>query len=412
MRSVFFLLFALCLVVPGCGPGNIGDLFSAFPESVFEGDEPGGPGDGGGPFTPADTGGLGGSDGVTGDVRNLILAQVGLDTYAFLTATTDGIHIVNVTEPDLINRTDFLATIPSTLLAGGRCDAIAFFDRFIVCLAVGTSGVNGVTVINVEALIEELTTGGGDASVAVVPLAPGDAGIPVPGTSEGKGGGASGGSGQFFVATGLPTIAHGVIAPDGMSWSTMTPLTTTAEVAELVDVIVNSTFAIYASGTGTLGRFGIVTLGHPLNPIPVTPTFEEIDGEFDLVLDEFVTGPGNFPLDLALDSLTLYVTGEDSLQLFNVTNPIGPTLLTTVENTGIETISVAASGTTVVLGANDALLILTSTLGQAQVTGQVTFGSTFTIRGVALHTTDQGTFCICAAGEVGVRVVQLAQAQR
>jgi hypothetical protein len=358
---------------------------------------------------PQDIGGIGASGGVTGDVRNVALAQVADRTYAFLTAGTTGIHVVDVTEPDLVNRTNYITTISPGLLAGSRSDAINVIDGLLVSLSVGSATANSVTIFLLESLIDEITMGG-DPAMAVIPLAMGDAGIPVPGNADGAGGGVSGGGGQLFVATGAPTIAHAVIDTGGASWSTMTPLTTTAEVVSVVDVQVNGSFAIYASAEATSNRYGFVTLGHPLNPVPVTPTFEEFDNaDFDLVLDEFVVGPGTYPLDMALDSLSLYVTAANRLQIYNVTNPIGPVRITTVDDTGIETITVDAVGQTVVLGAGDSVQILANALGQARITGQVTFGSTYTIRGVQLRTTDQGTFCICAAGNQGVRVVQLTE---
>jgi len=153
MRLLRLLLPALLGLLPACGSGNIGDLFSIFPREAFT--PPGGTGGGGGgqPFVPAEVASLGGADGLTGEVKNIVIATVDVRTYAFLAAGASGVHVVDVTEPDLLNRGDYITTVrdavltPPASLAGGRCDALAVVDgSFLVCLAVGSGAANAVTV--------------------------------------------------------------------------------------------------------------------------------------------------------------------------------------------------------------------------------------------------------------------------
>ena len=151
-RSSFAILLALFLAVPACS-GNIGDVFSIFPREAFDDGGGTGGGDGGGgppaPFIPADIGGLAGGQGVTGEVRNIAIATVGFRTYAFLAAGTDGIHVVDMTEPDLVSDNSFVTTVNSSTLtapaalAGGAVHDLTVVDNtFLVCIAVGTGAPN------------------------------------------------------------------------------------------------------------------------------------------------------------------------------------------------------------------------------------------------------------------------------
>ena len=420
MRSSFFFLVALLLAVPGCGNGNIGDVFAIFPPEAFEGG--GGDGDDGdvpgAPFVPSDIGGLAGGQGVSGEVRNIVVAAVGARTYAFLAAGIDGIHVVDMTEPDLVNANSYVTTVNSSTLtapaalAGGAVHDLTIVDNtFLVCIGVGTGAANAVTVFNIVTLIGAATSSSADLSAAfVAPAGAGDE-IAVPG-DLGRGGGVSGASGTFVVATGGTAIMSAVIT-SGMppTWSlapVQFPDLSAIGVANVTDVLA-SQFAVYASGRGVGGTFGYIVL----NPLAATnPTFTAVDGVFTGLLDQFVTGPGNYPLDLAVDTLSLYVSGEDELQVFNLTNPLVPTgPVARVGPTGLDTISVAAQNGTFVVGADDFLRIGANVLGQARITGSVTFQTTFTIRGMALHSTDRGSFALCCAGTGGLRVVQLTQTQ-
>jgi hypothetical protein len=175
----------------------------------------------------------------------------------------------------------------------------------------------------------------------------------------------------------------------------------------VTDVTVNQTFAIYASGQRTDSKFGLAVLGHPaLGTVP-TPVFIEVQSEVQRIADDFVAGPGNYPLDLTLDTLTLYVTGNNEIFVYNASPLVPPTLATTVANSGSKTIATASGGGVFVVGAGDAVRAGTSVLGAAAITGSLTFPGTFTIRGVAVRSTDAGTFALVCAGNGGLRVVQI-----
>ena len=418
MRSVPVLLILALLATAGCGNGNIGDLFSIFPKEAFEGDGDI-PGDGEIPlpFQPGETGLLASGQGVTGDVRNIALAtQSGL-TYAFLAAGTDGFHVADVTLPDLINTDSYVANVRNgaggVTIAGVAVHDLTVVDnRFLICIAVSASAPNAVTVFDLDLLIPAvLANPTADLSATIIPPAPATA-IAVPGAG-GKGGGVSGSTASFFVATGTglvgaaidATIPTWVVSPVQPDFGATNPATIT-------DVLVNGNTALYATGTNTAGDFGLFVMPHPALPIPSTPAFQLVQGNFQSVVDNHVTGPGTYPLDLASNGLNLYLSGVDEILVYSITNPLGPALLSNIKQTGPNTITVAAEGVTFTAGADDALVIGSNVLGQTVVTGEVSFPTTFTIRGVAMRTTDVGSFAFCCAGTSGMRVVQLTEAQR
>ncbi|MHC4550822.1 MAG: hypothetical protein ACYTEZ_18845 [Planctomycetota bacterium] len=422
MRSLYTLVLLLVPVLAGCGGGNIGDLFSIFPPEAFQPGD-GGDGDGGGPplpFQPADIGGLGGSDGVSGDVRNIVLAQVGAGTYAFLAAGPNGVHVVNVTNPDLVNRGDYVTTIqdgvltdPAASLAGGRVDALAVVDNaFLVCVAVGTAATNAVTVFGLVELIARATDPSADLSPAFIPLEAANPGIAVSGTADGKAGGVSGANGTFFVATGGPELGIGVITPGTPSWAAAPPFDPTVpEVDNFLDVRVLPPLSIVTSvKRGT--TYGLLSLALANPPVPALPQIIDVadaDDNFDNVAADFISGPGNHPLDLASDGITnIYVSGDNDVKVLAVTL----TVQNPIAGTGSDTIAVDASTGLVAVGAGDAVRVYSYLAGRAQQTAAVSFPGTFTIRGVALLTTDQGSFVICCAGSGGMRVVQLTQTQQ
>ena len=196
------------------------DAFSAFPPEVFEPDEPGDGGDG-----PPDIPGAGGveevgfleaAQGVTGDVRNVVLAQIGAQSVAFLAAGRDGLHVVDMTEPEMTNVNSFIRSVaPGSLvapaaIAGGRIDALAVVDNtYLVCLAVGSGAAHAVTVFHIPTLIDT-TLPASDAFVERT----GGPDIAVPGLDlglglGGQGGGVSGRASSFVVATGGPRRGWG-----------------------------------------------------------------------------------------------------------------------------------------------------------------------------------------------------------
>jgi hypothetical protein len=425
MRSISTCILALLLLplAAGCS-GNIGDLFSIFPPEAFE--PPGDGGGGGGTtFTPREVARIGGSQGVTGSVRNVAVTTIAGSVYAFIAAGPDGVHVVDVTDPLVLNSTDYVTTIrdtrlsdPDAAVAGARVDAVAIVDgNFLVCLAVATGAANAVTVFSIPILIEDAVSPTADLSRAFVPLT--GTGIAAPGNSAGKAGGVAGSGGRFFVATGGPMLQGAMIDTGTSTWTETGALEIGTTIGETLDVRVNQTTSIYVSTRTVSGAYGIVARGHPALPLPSTPEFFAIapsDPAESTSIDNFnlssrtIAGRGNFPVDLAIDGLTLLATGNAKVFVYNITNPFAPSLISTIGNTGSETIAVAGEGGVVAIGAGTAVVLGQNALGQARTTGRVDFtGGTFAVRGVAILSTDDGTFALCCAGDQGLRVVQVSQ---
>lgn len=412
------LLPLLILALAGCGNGTLGDVWDSFPEEVFNPpDDGGGGGGGGGGATLEEVAEIAGGQGVTGTIKNIALATVAGKTYAFLAAGPDGCHIVDVTEPDLLNASSYVTTIrplvlatPPAALAGGRVDAVSVVDNaFLICVAVTSAAPNTVTVFNIPLLIAAATSSTADLSGAFIPpTTPGTDAIAVTGDAAGKGGAATGTGVNFWVATGTGGVAAAKVelTPLPSSWTldTTTTLSLGAPAFTTVtDVAVTSlggVTTLFASDKRTDGKFAVAmtTPGAPLGFSTV------IDSDVQDIIDEFVTTQGNYPLDLAIDTINLYVTGDNEMFVYTV-GATGLTLVTTVPNTGLQTIAVSAGSNNFVVGAGDSVRAGTSVLGQARVTGSLSFPNTFTVRGVALRSTTEGLFFLVCAGTGGLRVL-------
>jgi hypothetical protein len=417
------LLPLLLLLSAGCGSGTLGDIWDALPEEAFNPDDPGGGGGGGGggAITLEEVAAIAGSQGVIGTVKNIALATIGSETFAFLAAGPDGCHVVDVTSPDLVTSTSYVTTIRQSVLAtatlaGGRVDAVAVIDNAaLVCVAVvpGTSA-NCVTVFNLPALIAAATTSTADLSAAVVPpTTPGTDLIAVTGDPAlGKGGGVAGVNGNFFVATGTALVAAKIEVtgtPPALSWTLQAaPALGTPAFTAVTDVAVGSAggvTAVFASGKRSDGEFAVcaTSLG---NPLPGVQTI--IDSEVQRVIDEFVSTAGNYPLDLTFDALTLFVTAYNEVFVYTVsTSGTGLSLVSTVSGTGANTIAVGAGSGSFVVGAGDTVRVGTSALGQARLTASLKFPGTYTMRGVATRSTPEGLFFLACAGTGGFRVLQV-----
>jgi len=417
MRRILILAAAL---LGGCGSGTLSDIWHAFPPEVFE-PPGGGGGGGGGTFTPREVAALDDAQGVTGDVRNLALAQAGAQTLAFLAAGTAGVHVVDVTNPSTISSTSFLDTIDGAHLtapaeiAGGRVDAITVIaDAYLVCAAVGAEDATGnsVTIFHIPTL-QTILSGPEprDFSAALVSLV--GPGISVPGTAAKKAGGVSGanvGAAFFLVATGGPSIGIGVITPGTPgTWASAPAFTPAAPaVLRFFDVKVGSTGAVAsvqgASGFGILGL--TITPGAPPTLTPA-PSITSVAGAFASYETDPIAGPGNYPLDLALDGSALYVTADNRVQPFAFVNPLAPSALALIDGTGGDTIAVDAAQSTVAVGAGTVVRVygVVSGVAGAQL-ASVTFSAPATIRGVALRTAANGSFVLCCAGSRGFRIVQ------
>ncbi len=425
MRALFLLFFLASL--PACS-GTVGDLFGVFPADVFQPEDPGGgdPGipPGGGGFTATEIGFLEAAQGVTGDVRNIALAQVGVLSVAFLTAGTDGVHMVDVTQPELVNSSDFITTIHDSVLtapaaiAGGRVDALAVVDNtYLICVAVGSGAPNAVSVFHIPTLIGLATSPVADLSAAFVPKTLGPD-IAVPGVA-GKGGGVSGQGGAFAVATGGAELGLAVIVPGTPgTWTSGTAFVSAAapKVDNFVDVLftLNGVFASVKSDA----TFGVISLALTGSAPPaltaITPGAVDVEdpargGNFDSLINSPTTvpGPGNYPMDLTLDVFSLLVTGDDQIRIFNVTNPALTTPPSVLDGTGDGTISVDGSGGFFAVGARDVVRVYTSLGGAPQLVAQVLFTTAnLRIRGVALTSSAAGRFVLACGGTRGLRIIQ------
>ncbi len=419
LRQLPWSLVLCAALLGGCGSGSISDIFHAFPPEVFKPPDPTPPTPppgGGGGFTAGEVKFLEAAQGVSGDVRNIALAQVGARTLAFLAAGTSGCHVVDVTKPELVNSTSYVTTIrastltvPPAALDGGRVDAVAVIDNaYVVCIAVGTAAPNAVSLFHIPSLVAAATTPSADLSAAFVPRT-GD--IPVPGNASGKAGGVSGAGSTFVIATGGPALGFGVIAAGTPgTWTALPAFVSPA--APAVDRFLDAFLRfpnIYVS-VQSGATFGILALNITVTPAPgvtvATPQVIAIPGDFPLVAADSISGPGNFPLDLDVDTSSLFIGGVNEVQILNVTNPVLPAPLNIAQNTGVDTIAVEASGGFFAVGAGDRVRVYSTLTGQPLQTASVTFTGTFTIRGVALHSSSAGRFVLCCAGTRGLRVVQ------
>jgi len=415
------LLIASLAMVAGCD-GNIGDVFSIYPPRVFNPDAGGdGGGGGGGGATLVEVASIESNGGVVGDVRNIVVAPIGSRKIAFVTAGTGGVHLIDVTKPDMVNTTSRIATISDATLsdagaslAGGRADALAVVDNtWLVSIAVGTSATNAVSVFNINTILTTADSGGSDFSAAFVAPATGSE-IAVPGTAGGKGGGVSGANAIFMVATGGPELAGGVVIPGTpATWTAIPPLSSAASPA--VDAFVDVEFAslglggvVYAS-VRSGQKFGIVaatfSLGDPPSLTITTPDVIEIEGDFSLLLSDRFVGPGNFPPALAMDQLNLYATGDDEVHVFSLATPGQPASPSIVQGTGIQTIAVAATTGQFAVGAGTSVRIFTTT-GASQQIARLDLSGTFTARGVAFVSADSQTYLLVCSGTRGVRVLR------
>jgi hypothetical protein len=421
MRSL--LLTLVLVAIPGCGSGNIGDLFSIFPPEAFNpdagdgGDVPGLPGAGG---TAEEVGFIEASQGVDGDVRNIALAQVGSDTYAFLSAGTAGLHVVKTTEPERVN-SNYIANIDPGLLDGGRCDTLAVIDNtYIVAVAVGSGAPNAVTVFHIPTILTQAAEGGdvGEAKFQRTGFE-----IAVPGV-DGNGGGVSGTASAFVVATGGPSLGLGLIESQDSTWAAATVQPEGAPPVDHFTDVVLTTGALFLSviSGDVYGILAATLSGTPPDvniaiqtPAPIDME-QPSDNNADInnVLQRDVVGPGNYPLDLDFDAFTLFVTGDRDVRLFTATSPSSLGQPTIAENGQVDTIAVDARSGTFAVGQSTRVQIWSVGLGGSGPTPIVDFdfsgvGVNVRVRGVRLTSSRSGNFVLCCAGQRGLRVLQWSQ---
>ena len=130
------LLLAAMIFIPSCGSGTLADIWEKFPASAFEdetddgdgGDRPGIPGG----FEPLEVAFLDVAQGVEGDVRNIEVAVVGAQALAFLSADSEGLHVIDVTTPEVLPSSALLGTVPGSnfCIVKLRLNAIILGARF------------------------------------------------------------------------------------------------------------------------------------------------------------------------------------------------------------------------------------------------------------------------------------------
>lgn len=412
-----FTLLAAFLCA-SCGHDPLSDIWDAFSADAFDSgmDDGMGDGDGGRPpmFEPLVTVRLDDAQGITGDVRNIALATLGAQTLAFLSAQTDGVHIVDVSVPSTINTTSVLGTLNAASLtapaeiAGGRVDAVAVVDSiYLVCLAVGAGAVdangNGVTVFHlptVQTIL--LTPPPHDFSAALAPPTV-LTGIAAPGDGNGNGGGVSGGNSSFLVATGGTELGTAFITQGTPgSWTAGPPLTSaTPAVANWYHVLVNGTNAytsVFADGS-----FGILAVSLLPMPAVATPNVIQIPGSIGTVN----AGPGNFGMPLALEATTLNVGGDDEVRTFSVSVPVMPVPGASIPLAGENLTGLGNRPGILAVGAGETLNVF-QTLGGfgANLAATLTFSAPVVVRGVAPVADPMGQFVLCCAGLRGLQVVQ------
>ncbi|MHC4940864.1 MAG: LVIVD repeat-containing protein [Planctomycetota bacterium] len=410
------LLPLLLALIAACS-GNIGDLFSAFPASAFEPDEPA---DGGGDrpppgsFEPIEVGFAASASGVTGNVRNIATATVSGRDLAFLSAGPDGVHIVDVSNPGNFSSASVITTVDDLVLdgapaaiAGGQVDDVAVVDNnYLVCIAVGTGAANAVTIFHIPTLLDLSETSPSDLSGAFVP---GTGNIPVPGTPDGNGGGVSGSTGIFVVAAGGSELGLGSItAGQPGTWSALPPVTSAnPQIDNFIDVDLAfpAAYAVVAQGNDLfLATFG-VQLGVPPSIgvvgdlLPLTGSLSNFDGNA-------AAFPGTFPSTLARDVTgTLYVSEQNSIRIYSLANPTAPTETSAIFSAGFEIAGLAAD-TAVVVRSNSANVTVyanfqgvTSPAAIWDVAGRRNLG-------IALVSDTGGRYALVCANNNGLRVVQ------
>ncbi|MHC4954099.1 MAG: hypothetical protein ACYTGZ_09430 [Planctomycetota bacterium] len=412
------ILIGLSLAVLAACNGNIGDLFSIFPASAFAPEEePGDGGDGGTPpgsFEPLEVDFLEEAQGVTGNIRNIATANVAGLSLAFLSAGVDGVHMVNVSIPDALDSGSLITTIDDDVLdsaeasiAGGRVDDVAVVDNtYLVCLAVGSGADNAVTVFHIPTLIDRATSSAADLSDAFVP---GTGDIAADGTPSGNGGGITGASSLFLVATGGDELGAGFITTGVPgTWAALPPVTSSAPQIDnflKVEFLFPAAYATVAVGDDV--RLATLTVNLSIPPSvsvsgdldPITGTFSSMDSNNGSEAGTFVAGP-------ALDGAgNLFVSGQDDIRTYSLAVPTNPAEGTPLFSAGISIGGIAATPGFVSVGDGATLRVtgllggVSSEIAAVSATGRRYFD-------VAFATGASGRFVLACADNRGLRVIQ------
>ena len=419
-------LLPLLLGVLAACTGNIGDLFSAFPASAFA---PEGEGGGGGlppgAFQAREVGFLSTAQGVTGNVRNIAVANIGAQRIGFLSAATVGFHVVDLTEPDNILPVDKLATVSDAvldgmpaLLAGGAVDDVAVIDNtYLVCIAVGRSVSNSVTVFHIPTLLDRIATSPGDLSDAYVP---GTGNIAVDGTPQGHAGGVSGASiipGQpnvFVVATGGSELGIGVITPGTPgTWAAAAPLVSTSPAIDrFLDVEFGqaAAYAVVAED----GGIALATLGIQLTTPPsvtVVGATQPLTGGFSSLDNSAAAFAGTFPATLARDATgTLYVSEQNGIRIYALDSPTAPIEKSQIFSAGFDIAGLAASQGFLARTNGANLTVYASLAGTTAPVSSFDAAGRRNL-GVSLASDSSGSYAFVCTNNNGLRIIQWSEAR-
>ncbi|MEE8104448.1 MAG: hypothetical protein V3T86_02825 [Planctomycetota bacterium] len=413
-RTCLFLLAAMTLV-PSCGSGTLANFWKQFPASAFEDETEGGDeGDDGRPnipgtFEPTEVAFLDIAQGVDGDVRNIEVAVVGAQALAFLSADTEGLHVIDVTTPEVLTTSELLGTVPGSNFAGGRVDMLAVIDGVhLVCAAVGANtSANSVTVLHIPTLQAILNASGTDFSAAILSRA--GASILIDGDETGRAGGISGGAGFFFVATGGDTLESASIDATAGTWTANPGFTPASPIIDkFIDVIATGTNA-FASvfSNGSHGIISITVNLAALPPLSVdTDPALQVAGNFSRYANNAVGAPGNWALDLAVEGPILFVGGDDQVETFNITAPALPIPAQPLTESGVNTVNIAAAGGAIAVTSGTELVVFQSAGGISTSVSYEFSEINLNARGVALRSTATGRYALVAGGGRGLRVIQ------
>lgn len=417
MRVFTGLFVALSLAVaPACN-GNIGDLFSIFPASAFQPDEPDNgdlPGGGGG-LTAEEVAFLASAQGLDGNIRNLAIADLAGRKIAFVTAGEIGFHIVDVTDPSGLNSTDLLATIDDSVLpdaaasiAGGRVDNVGIVDNiYLVCIAVGSGADNAVTVFHIPTLLTLISSSPTDVSGAFVP---GTGDIAVDGTPLGNGGGVDGASGFFLVASGGAELGVGLITGID-AWSVIATVTSAApNIDNFLDVEMAFPVAHATVADGDDVRLATLTISIAPPGVTVGPELLTLTGSFSALDSNNGSAPGTFVARPLLQGSgatgSLYASGLNDVRVFSVVAPATPVLSSSVFSAGISIGGLAAAPNALATGDGGTLRFfgifqdIATPIATLDTAGRRYFDLEYSIL-------PAGTFVIACADTNGLRVIQL-----
>ena len=346
-------------------------------------------------------------DGADGYLNNVCTATVGATEYAFVSAGTDGIHIIEVEDIQSPGGLTYLATISSSTIGGGkeiagdRSDALAIVDNtHLVSLAIGSGAVdansNGVTVFDIGEIDSIL--GGStpyDFQTAILTRT-GSGVIAIPGDND-RGGGVAGDNGVFVVATGGTNAGVADITSGSPgTWQARSAIDMSMTAS--YDAAISGSTAYVSARSGS--DYGVVVLDLDT---PDASSLHEVAGRFSRYADCDFAGRGNFALSLALLDDVLLVSGDDEVIRFDMSDPGTPALLAPLRDAGVNAVSLDVNSSLAAVGGDFEVRTYRVESESAVPLSRNRVGDPLRVLGVAVRS--DGTL-LCAAGNGGLRAVR------